>query len=154
MVRPFLDSKTYKKVKFVYSDDPQSMKIMEDLFDMDKLESAFGGRNPISFNYESYAKMMREDDLKMSDTIGSGCSSPGYQPSMGSESCTCSDNASEVSEKSGNVSDGDESCLNVEGGSDCKVQDQKVANKDIQHEVIKEVTNDRLRFPVLWHLEL
>lgn len=154
-MKPFLDSKTYKKVKFVYFDDPQSMKIMEDLFDMEKLESTFGGRNPIPFNYESYAKMMKEDDLKMSDVISSGCSSPRYEPSIGSESypseTTGSDNASEPSVESGNVSDSDDSCLNLEGGSDGKLQDQRVANKDIQHEVVMEVKKAIccLEFPVL-----
>lgn len=143
MVKPFLESKTYKKVKFVYSDDPHSMKIMEELFDMDRLESAFGGRNPVSFNFESYAKMMEEDDLKMSNIISPGCSSPGYQPSTASDSyqseAADSDNASEASVESGIVSDGGESCLNLEGGSDDKVQDQKSADMDIQHEAVKEV---------------
>lgn len=143
MVKPFLESKTDKKVKFVYSDDPRSMKIMEDLFDMDRLESAFGGRNPASFNFESYAKMMKEDELKMSNMVSSGSSSPGYQPSTGSQSyqseAADSDNASEASVESGIVSDGDESCLNLEGGSDDKVQDQKSGDMDIQHEVVKEV---------------
>ncbi|XP_031391890.1 phosphatidylinositol transfer protein 3-like [Punica granatum] len=142
MVKPFLESKTFKKVKFVYSDDPQSMKVMEDTFDMDKLESAFGGRNPISFNYETYAKMMEEDDSKMVNITSSCSSSPGYQPSLGSEShlseTTISDNASEASIESGNASGSDEGSLNVEGSSDNKIEDQKVAAIDVQHETTKE----------------
>ncbi|CAN4118347.1 unnamed protein product [Withania somnifera] len=43
MVKPFLEKRTYKKVRFVYPDDVHTQKVMEDLFDMDKLESSFGG---------------------------------------------------------------------------------------------------------------
>lgn len=65
MVKPFLEPKTYKKVKFVYSDDLGTKKIMEDLFDMEKLESAFGGLNQTGFNINDYAERMREDDKRM-----------------------------------------------------------------------------------------
>lgn len=65
LIRPFLEPKTYRKVKFVYSDDHNSRKIMEDIFDMDELENAFGGNNPVSFNIADYAARMREDDTKM-----------------------------------------------------------------------------------------
>ncbi|ESQ34578.1 hypothetical protein EUTSA_v10008258mg [Eutrema salsugineum] len=65
MVKPFLEAKTCNKVRFVYSDDNLSKKILEDLFDMEQLEVAFGGRkSDSSFNYEKYAERMREDDLK------------------------------------------------------------------------------------------
>ncbi|KAF6142111.1 hypothetical protein GIB67_037029 [Kingdonia uniflora] len=43
LVKLFLEHKTYNKAKFVYSDDPESQQIMENLFDKDKLESSFGG---------------------------------------------------------------------------------------------------------------
>ncbi|KAG7973930.1 hypothetical protein I3843_06G020400 [Carya illinoinensis] len=66
VVKPFLEPKTYNKVKFVYSDDVSAKKIMEDLFDMDQLESAFGGKGDISFDINKYAERMREDDKKMS----------------------------------------------------------------------------------------
>lgn len=66
VVKPFLEQKTYKKVKFVYSDDIESQKTITDIFDMDKLESAFGGRNPVGFDYNQYAERMKEDDKKMS----------------------------------------------------------------------------------------
>lgn len=79
MVRPFLESKTYKKVKFVYSNNPESQKIMEDNFDQENLETSFGGKNPVGFNYESYAKRMMEDDNKMSHFVDSGCSSPTFR---------------------------------------------------------------------------
>ncbi|XP_027350260.1 phosphatidylinositol transfer protein 3-like isoform X1 [Abrus precatorius] len=76
MVKPFLEPKTYKKVTFVYLDNPRSLKIMEELFDMDKLEASFGGKSTVGFNYEAYAKKMREDDRRLSDVIDSGISSP------------------------------------------------------------------------------
>ncbi|KAE8669428.1 Sec14p-like phosphatidylinositol transfer family protein isoform 5 [Hibiscus syriacus] len=66
VVKPFLEPKTQKKVKFVYSDDPSSKKIMEDLFDMEKLESAFGGYDYSGFNISHYAERMRGDDKRMS----------------------------------------------------------------------------------------
>ncbi|KAG7647190.1 putative CRAL-TRIO lipid binding domain, CRAL/TRIO domain, CRAL/TRIO domain superfamily [Arabidopsis thaliana] len=65
MVKPFLEPKTSNKVKFVYSDDNLSNKLLEDLFDMEQLEVAFGGKNSdAGFNFEKYAERMREDDLK------------------------------------------------------------------------------------------
>ncbi|KAJ0014480.1 hypothetical protein Pint_20820 [Pistacia integerrima] len=75
-----------KKVRFAYSDDIQSQKIMEALFDMDKLESVFGGKNTAGFNYEAYAKRMREDDAKKSDIMNSGSSLPIIQSSVASQS--------------------------------------------------------------------
>lgn len=65
VVKPFLEPKTCNKVKFVYSDDHNAMKIMEELFDMDKLESAFGGKDTVGFKFDKYAERMKEDDKKM-----------------------------------------------------------------------------------------
>lgn len=65
MVKPLLEPKTYNKVKFVYSDDANSKKIMEDLFDMDSLESAFGGKDNNGFDITKYAERMKEDDKKI-----------------------------------------------------------------------------------------
>nr|AFK36318.1 unknown [Lotus japonicus] len=96
MVRPFIEPKTYKKVTFAYPDNPRSCKMMEELFDMDKLESYFGGKNTVGFNYEAYAQKMREDDRKMSDLIDSGCSSPGYITSEVSESLHSRDSQDEI----------------------------------------------------------
>ncbi|KAL8095130.1 hypothetical protein AgCh_036547 [Apium graveolens] len=80
MVKPIVDKKTYQKVKFVHSNDPQSRKTMESIFDMDKVESAFGGKNKVGFDYETYAHRMREED-KMSD-ISSGCPNPSDMPEL------------------------------------------------------------------------
>lgn len=65
VVKPFLEPKTYRKVKFVYSDDHDTKKIMEDLFNMDGLERAFGGNNSAGFSITEYAERMREDDKRM-----------------------------------------------------------------------------------------
>uniref|UniRef100_A0A803ME30 CRAL-TRIO domain-containing protein n=1 Tax=Chenopodium quinoa TaxID=63459 RepID=A0A803ME30_CHEQI len=64
LVKPFLEPKTRKKVKFVYADDENSKKIMEELFDMDQLESAFGGNSSEGFDIQKYAQRMKEDDEK------------------------------------------------------------------------------------------
>ncbi|WOH06298.1 hypothetical protein DCAR_0625723 [Daucus carota subsp. sativus] len=72
MVRPIIDQKMYEKVKFVYSNDPQCRKLIESIFDMDKLESAFGGNNKVGFDYNTYAQRMKGEDMNMSD-LNSGC---------------------------------------------------------------------------------
>ncbi|KAH1068003.1 hypothetical protein GYH30_005839 [Glycine max] len=88
MVKPFLEPKTYKKVIFVYPDNPRSRRmVMEEHLDMDKLESYFGGKNTVGFNYEAYAQKMKEDDRSMSDVFDSCCSSsPGFLSSEFHES--------------------------------------------------------------------
>ncbi|XP_039128350.1 phosphatidylinositol transfer protein 3-like [Dioscorea cayenensis subsp. rotundata] len=65
VVKPFLESKTYKKVKFVYSDVTESQKIMTEVFDMNVLETAFGGRNSVGFSLAEFSERMKEDDMKM-----------------------------------------------------------------------------------------
>lgn len=49
---------------------------MEYLFDVEMLESCFGGKNTVGFNYDEYAKCMIEEDKKMDEFIKSGCSLP------------------------------------------------------------------------------
>ncbi|XP_047318728.1 phosphatidylinositol transfer protein 3-like [Impatiens glandulifera] len=68
MVKPFLEPKTYRKVKFVFSNHPQGQKTMEDLFDVDKLEPIFGGKSEKGFDYEAYAKQMKEENIKLFDS--------------------------------------------------------------------------------------
>lgn len=65
VVKPFLEPKTANKVKFAYSDDPNTKKILEDLFDMDELEPAFGGRSTEEFDINRYAERMKEDDKRV-----------------------------------------------------------------------------------------
>jgi hypothetical protein len=65
MVKVLLEPESYNKVKFVYSNDQNTKKIMEGLFDMDQLEPAFGGTDDTEFDMNKYAKIMREEDNKM-----------------------------------------------------------------------------------------
>nr|XP_043606203.1 phosphatidylinositol transfer protein 3-like [Erigeron canadensis]XP_043606204.1 phosphatidylinositol transfer protein 3-like [Erigeron canadensis]XP_043606206.1 phosphatidylinositol transfer protein 3-like [Erigeron canadensis] len=64
IVKPFLEPKTANKVKFVYADDPNTKSIMDNLFSMDELESAFGGKDEEIFDIKKYAERMKEDDAK------------------------------------------------------------------------------------------
>lgn len=121
MVKPFIEAKTFKKVKFVYSDNPQSRRIMEELFDMDKLDSAFGGKNPAGFNYETSAQLMREDDKKkLSDSV-SNSSLPTYlspaESEINQEDASISDPDSEASEEGGFSPSHEMASLNLEEGA-------------------------------------
>ncbi|KAJ4851193.1 hypothetical protein Tsubulata_017226 [Turnera subulata] len=81
-----------------------SLSVMEELFDLEKLESStFGGRNSAGFDYQKYGQRMREDDQKMSNVISLGYGSA--IPTVGSElkrlgSMTSDDIASEESDSS------------------------------------------------------
>ncbi|KAI6673609.1 hypothetical protein NL676_001515 [Syzygium grande] len=144
MVKPFLETKTFKKVKFVYSDDPQSQKIMEELFDMDKLESAFGGKNPVGFNYETYAQLMREDDKKkMSDSVSDSPLRSYLSPAeseIHQEDASISDPDSEASE-GGFTPSHEMASLNLEEGTNKAVVSPPVGNDPghSQSEAAKEV---------------
>ncbi|XP_024367309.1 uncharacterized protein [Physcomitrium patens] len=61
VVKPFLDAKTARKVKFVYTNDPASMQLVNELFDAGQLEELLKEDN---FNLEEYSKQMRQDDYK------------------------------------------------------------------------------------------
>lgn len=64
VAKPFLEPKTANKVNFVYADDPNTNKIMNELFDMEMVESAFGGKDDLDFNITKYAERMREKDRR------------------------------------------------------------------------------------------
>ncbi|KZV41705.1 random slug protein 5-like [Dorcoceras hygrometricum] len=64
IAKPFLEPKTADKVKFVYSDDPNSSKILNELFNMELVESAFGGKDDSGFDISRYAERMKADDEK------------------------------------------------------------------------------------------
>ncbi|XP_006654183.1 phosphatidylinositol transfer protein 3-like isoform X2 [Oryza brachyantha] len=63
ILKHFLEAKMNEKVKFVYTNNPESHKIVSEMFDMDKLETAFGGRNSLTTDMDSYAERMRRSDL-------------------------------------------------------------------------------------------
>uniref|UniRef100_A0A2P2IVA9 CRAL-TRIO domain-containing protein n=1 Tax=Rhizophora mucronata TaxID=61149 RepID=A0A2P2IVA9_RHIMU len=81
--KAFLDPKTYKKVKFVYFDEPSTMKIMEDVFDIEQLEYAFGGKNNTGFDIGKYAERMKEDDKRI-PSLWTKTSAPSSVPQMDS----------------------------------------------------------------------
>ncbi|CAI9116344.1 OLC1v1017461C2 [Oldenlandia corymbosa var. corymbosa] len=65
VAKPFLEPKTANKVKFVYSDDSNTIKLLEELFDIEQLEPAFGGKHGEDFDITKYAERMKEDDKKI-----------------------------------------------------------------------------------------
>ncbi|XVE62442.1 hypothetical protein DITRI_Ditri06bG0118500 [Diplodiscus trichospermus] len=135
MVKPFFEPKTYKKLIFVYSDDPMSLKIMEELFDLDKLDAAFGGRNAGGFDYQAYSKHMKEDDIRKSNFLDSSCASPSYSSSIFSESHPSGspdlDHDSTASNGSG-LSSGEEESHSKLERIDIQMQEQSLSCKDIQ----------------------
>jgi hypothetical protein len=58
----FIEPALKEKVKFVYTKNSESQKMMADMFDLDKLESAFGGRNTSDLDMAKYAERMRRQD--------------------------------------------------------------------------------------------
>lgn len=133
MVKPFLEPKTYKKVRFAYSNDPQSQRIMEALFDMDKLDSAFGGKNTVGFDYQAYAQRMKDDDKKRSELMNPGCSSPISQPiitpqssksdSLASDQCSDSDE--------GELSSADKTTSNLENVDNERIPGPTLTCEDV-----------------------
>ncbi|KAK7290716.1 hypothetical protein RIF29_05323 [Crotalaria pallida] len=140
MAKPFLEPSTLKKVTFAYPDNPRSCMIIEELFDMDKLETFFGGKNTAGFNYEAYAQKMREDDQKMANFIDSGCSSPSnYFNSDVNESQQSDDNDSE------DEISGDEGvCSNLEKDDEIiQGQIMPCSQHDSKNEVLEPKNGER-----------
>ncbi|XP_057722206.1 uncharacterized protein LOC130936190 [Arachis stenosperma] len=91
MVKPFLEPKTFKKVIFAYPDNTKSLRMMEELFDKDKLESYFGGRNTVGWTLESFSKKMKDDDNKRMSKVSEG----GVSTELINESIQIDDNNSD-----------------------------------------------------------
>ncbi|XP_078445103.1 uncharacterized protein LOC144714263 [Wolffia australiana] len=64
IVRPFLEPKTYQKMMFIYSSEKNSLKKMEEFFNLDELESTFGGYNAAKFDYNELQERMKNDEMK------------------------------------------------------------------------------------------
>lgn len=62
LVKPFLDPKTFRKVKFVYSKNPESQKILAEYFEEDAIKSILEDQN--DYTHDEYAKLMQDDDQK------------------------------------------------------------------------------------------
>ncbi|PUZ66720.1 hypothetical protein GQ55_3G353500 [Panicum hallii var. hallii] len=58
----FIEPEMKEKVRFVYSNNSESLRIMTDMFDPDKLESEFGGRNTWGLDIVEYSERMRRRD--------------------------------------------------------------------------------------------
>ncbi|KAG2687475.1 hypothetical protein I3760_09G052700 [Carya illinoinensis] len=152
LVKPFIEPKTFKKVKFVYPNHPESQKIMEELFDMDKLESKFGGRSSAGFVYQTYAQRMMEDDRKISDLIDSGGLSP-----LSSAMSECQQSDSLVTDHCSEASDessGDEAASSNLEVVDEKIQVHPPSSNDVANVKLPLTTVTgvgilgRLRFPL------
>jgi hypothetical protein len=77
-------------VLFVYPDNEESTKLMESRFDIDQLECAFGGKNPVTFDKEKYAIAMKEDDIKFAPFLQSLSS---LNLNTGAQAVSCSNGA-------------------------------------------------------------
>lgn len=62
VVKYFLDTKTFNKVKFVYPMNKDSVEIMKSYFDIDNIPSEFGGKATLNYNHNEFSKMMSQDD--------------------------------------------------------------------------------------------
>ena len=67
IVKYFLDPKTFQKVKFVYPKSGESTSLLEEVFDMDKLQSSFGGKNNYQYDHAEFSKLMQQDDVKTAE---------------------------------------------------------------------------------------
>jgi hypothetical protein len=78
MINYFIEPELKEKVKFVYTNNSESQRIMADMFDLDKLESAFGGRNTSGIDIIEYSERMRRRDQvrgALTDANGNASSS-------------------------------------------------------------------------------
>ena len=108
---------------------------MEEVFDLDKLDVAFGGRNTGGFNYQAYAQQMKEDDIRMSNFLDSSFASSSHPSSILSESHQSEspdlDHDSNASNESG-LSSGEEATHSNSESIDIQVQELSFSCKDIQ----------------------
>ncbi|XP_057820452.1 uncharacterized protein LOC131033289 [Cryptomeria japonica] len=72
VVKFFLDLKTVEKVKFIYTKSEESASLMQRLFDLDKLQVEFGGKNNSQYDHTEFSKLMRQDDIKTADYWATG----------------------------------------------------------------------------------
>jgi len=63
IVKYFLDSKTFQKVKFVYPKNEESLEVMHKTFDTDVLPVEFGGKNNIEYDHQEFSRLMAKDDV-------------------------------------------------------------------------------------------
>uniref|UniRef100_A0A5B7A0X7 Putative random slug protein 5-like n=1 Tax=Davidia involucrata TaxID=16924 RepID=A0A5B7A0X7_DAVIN len=64
VVKYFLDTKTFQKVKFVYPKNKESVELMRSYFDVDNLPTEFGGKATLNYDHEEFSRLMAQDDVK------------------------------------------------------------------------------------------
>ncbi|KAE9603575.1 hypothetical protein Lal_00002197 [Lupinus albus] len=78
IVKYFLDTKTFQKVKFVYPKNKDSMALMNSYFDEENLPKELGGKSILDYNHEEFSRLMAQDDLKSAAFWGSEDKLPSY----------------------------------------------------------------------------
>lgn len=64
IIRPFIDPITFHKIKFVYEHNEASKKFLLDMFDLEQLDTAFGGKCSWEYKHAEYSEMMKKDDVR------------------------------------------------------------------------------------------
>ncbi|GAA0186586.1 hypothetical protein LIER_33874 [Lithospermum erythrorhizon] len=64
VVKYFLDTKTFQKVKFVYPKNKDSVELMKTYFDIDNLPTELGGKATLKYDHEEFSMLMAQDDVK------------------------------------------------------------------------------------------
>lgn len=64
LIKYFLDQTTFQKVKFVYPNDAESIKLMGSLFEVENLPVEFGGHATLKYDHEEFSRLMIQDDVK------------------------------------------------------------------------------------------
>lgn len=71
IVKYFLDTKTFHKVKFVYPKNKESVELMKQYFDEENLPTEFGGKTALAYDHDEFSRLMIQDDLKSAALWGS-----------------------------------------------------------------------------------
>ncbi|XP_050233305.1 uncharacterized protein LOC126681795 [Mercurialis annua] len=64
IVKYFLDTKTFQKVKFVYPKNVSSIELMRSYFDDENLPIELGEKVILKYDHQEFSKFMAEDDSK------------------------------------------------------------------------------------------
>ncbi|RWR72369.1 random slug protein 5-like protein [Cinnamomum micranthum f. kanehirae] len=70
IVKYFLDTKTFQKVKFVYPKNEESIELMRQYFDVEILPTEFGGKVVSHYDHEEFSSLMAQDDVKATSFWG------------------------------------------------------------------------------------
>ncbi|KAL3643277.1 hypothetical protein CASFOL_014092 [Castilleja foliolosa] len=70
VVKYFLDSKTFQKVKFLYPKKEDSVELMRTYFDVENLPTEFGGKATLQYDHEEFSRQMAQDDVKSAKLWG------------------------------------------------------------------------------------